>query len=303
MSTLMPATSHETSAVYDEALAFMQHLYDEVGAGRPIPGASVFALVEKLLQVLEADGRVLLSLTAQVPVKHPMASHVVNTCILAAATARGLGYDPAMVREASTAALLHDVGLAKIINHQRGNELEYSEMRRHSYQTLELLDHIPELSRLTLYLTPIAQPAHEAAQDVVLHHAHERTGREDELSKVIRLADLYEALSHPRADGVPLAFAAVKTVLTTQKLFEPRLMKALFDQVGIYPVGTWVQLSSGDIGLVTGIQPGLPLRPHVMLFYDRDNRKLSNPREVNLQEHATIFIRRNLDGEPHLRES
>lgn len=303
MTTMVPfPTQGAATTIYREALAFMQHLYDEIRAGRPMPGVAVLAQVDRLLAALPAEARVLVGLTAQMPTTEPLAAHAVNTCILVAATCRGLGFEAAQIREGATAALLHDVGLVKLVD--GGSEpANYKTMKHHSYQTLELLDQIPELSRITLYLAPVAAPAHEQPNQpaVLLHHEGQRTGREEELGKIIRLADLYEALTHPRADGTPVAFAAIRTMLTTQKLFEPRLMKAFFDQVGMYPVGSWVLLSTGEVGLVIGVQPGLPLRPHVGVFYDSNGRRLPETRMVELNEHPTVFIKQSLDGEPQPR--
>lgn len=289
-------------ALYDEALASMNHLYEEVAAGRPVSGAAVVVIMDRLLEALHVDRRTLVSLTSQTPIGNPMVSHAVNTAILTAATAQGLGYAAEHVREAATAALLHDVGLVKLINHGASQELKYDAVKQHAQEALELLDQIPELARLTLYLTPVEVAAHDRArQPALLRRPQVRTVREDELSKVIRLADLYEALTHPRADGSPVAFAAVRTILSTQHLFEPRLMKALFDQVGIYPLGTWVLLSTGEVGLVSGVHEGLPLRPHVMLFYDRTGVNYPEPRNLDLGQHPTVFIKQGLHAEPHPR--
>lgn len=269
-------------AVYQEALGGMQHLYDEIHAGNSIAGVAVFVLVERLLEALVADGKTLLGLTAQMPTSNPMASHAVNTCIMTMATARSLGAPDDKLREVGAAALLHDVGLVKLVDHTEHRDVRYDDIKSHPEQTAEYLGQLPELSRLTLYLSP----------------TQTQSSRDIELRNVIRLADLYEALSHPRAQGTPLAFAAVRTILTAQRLFEPRLVKAFFDQVGIYPLGTWAELSTGEIALVTGIHAGLPLRPEVSVIYDREGHRYLEPRDVQLSEYPMVYIRRSLDREP-----
>ena len=297
---------HESMApaTYEEALAFMRHLFDEIQAGRPVAGAGVFAVVDRLLLAFDADVRTLMGLTAQTPTSYPMASHAVNTAIMAIATAKGLEHGLPHVRDVGAAALLHDIGLVQLVEQGATKGVAFADIKRHPRHAVEMLEQIPELARLTVYLTPLATatPVHEQPQpSLSAPRTTQPSSREAELRKVIRLADLYEALSHPRADGQPLAFAAVRTILTAHQLFEPRLIKALFDQVGIYPLGTWAQLSSGEIGLVTGIHPGMPLRPTVTVFYDRDSLKAVEPREVSLSEQPSLFIRRSLTREPQPR--
>lgn len=291
-------------SLYQEAVTSMRRLFEEVRVGRAIAGAEVLAVTDRLLEALHADGRTLLGLTAQIAITDPMAAHAVNTCILALATAQGLGHDAAHLRDVGAAALLHDVGLVQLVPHGDSKDVSYAAMKQHPRHALELLEHIPELARATLYLTPATSPAHErAALPATASQEPLHSPRDNELRKVIRLADLYEALSHPRADGQPLAFAAVRTLLSAQQLFDARVMKVFFDQVGIYPLGTWAQISTGEIGLVIGIQPGLPLRPTVKILYDRDGLRRVEPREVALSEHPMLFIKRSLTDEPQPRKT
>jgi len=71
--------------------------------------------------------------------------------------------------------------------------------------------------------------------------------------------------------------------------FDPHLLKALIEAVSLYPVGTFVQLNTGDIGQVIRVHPRLPLRPTVFLAFDRNGQAI-NPREVNLTAQPNLMV-------------
>jgi hypothetical protein len=54
--------------------------------------------------------------------------------------------------------------------------------------------------------------------------------------------------------------------------------------VGIYPVGSLVRLSSGELGLVVRANPTDGSRPIVRLLFDRAGHRLTEEQEVDLAE-------------------
>jgi HD-GYP domain-containing protein (c-di-GMP phosphodiesterase class II) len=72
------------------------------------------------------------------------------------------------------------------------------------------------------------------------------------------------------------------------KRFDLETVIAFLRSIAIYPNGTSVKLSSGQIGVVVGQHTGLPARPIVRLFEkDWDEH---NVREVDLAKETTVFI-------------
>ena len=109
--------------------------------------------------------------------------------------------------------------------------------------------------------------------DVVLQ-AHERgsgqgypnrlKGREiNELAQIIGLVDIFDALVSPRPYRRRLLpHEAIRELLNTERTAFPReIMKALVEQLSVYPLGTKVRLNSGEEGVVFRITPLYPSRP------------------------------------------
>jgi hypothetical protein len=72
------------------------------------------------------------------------------------------------------------------------------------------------------------------------------------------------------------------------------LLKLLYDALGRYPVGTYVELSTGERAVVIGQNLSAPDRPRVRVLTDADRSPLEAPREVNLVKEGEITVRRSI---------
>ncbi|MDX8395643.1 MAG: hypothetical protein R8K22_04435 [Mariprofundaceae bacterium] len=81
------------------------------------------------------------------------------------------------------------------------------------------------------------------------------------------------------------------------------MLKALIESISLYPVGTYVQLNSGDVGQVIRISPRLPLRPFVIINMDSHGNALP-PREIALKDQPNLMVQRCMyeEGLTELRE-
>jgi HD-GYP domain-containing protein (c-di-GMP phosphodiesterase class II) len=66
--------------------------------------------------------------------------------------------------------------------------------------------------------------------------------------------------------------------------FSCRVLKALGDQITLYPVGTAVRLNTGEVGTVVRVNSRYPLRPVVTLS------KLGEIRERDLLQVTSAYI-------------
>lgn len=115
----------------------------------------------------------------------------------------------------------------------------------------------------------------------------------DEYARIVAIADVYDALIHPRKyRSKILPYHAIKQIISEKKYFDQVFLKALLDKISIYPVGSLVELSSGEIAMVAGVNRQSPLRPLVKIVVDHQGHKLEEPRVVNLAEHITVYIKK-----------
>ena len=88
-----------------------------------------------------------------------------------------------------------------------------------------------------------------------------------ELAQIIGAVDIFDALISPRPYRRRLLpHEAVRELLVNERTAFPReVMKALVEQLSVYPLGTKVRLSSGEEGMVIKINPRYPSRPVVKI--------------------------------------
>jgi len=127
--------------------------------------------------------------------------------------------------------------------------------------------------------------------DVVLLH-HERhngsgyprglRGREISLDgSIASMVDCYSALTSVRPYVDPLSPSNALSALYKQRddLFQGALVEQFIQCIGIYPVGSVVELNTGEIGIVLAQNLARRLQPRVMVILDRDLKPL-NPQKV-----------------------
>jgi len=113
------------------------------------------------------------------------------------------------------------------------------------------------------------------------------------MARIVGLLSFFEALIHyrPYRQRMLPRDAIRDIILHHKSAFDTSLLKALIDAASLYPIGTYVQLNSGDIGQVIHIHPRLPLRPTVRLCMNKAGHPIA-PREIDLQVQTTLLVER-----------
>ena len=118
------------------------------------------------------------------------------------------------------------------------------------------------------------------------------------MDEIIRLADVYDALSHPPAyRHSMLPRETLETIIKSDRFFDRRLIKILLDELSFYPKGSWVQLSSNEMGKVIKVNKGLLLRPIVEVFMDWEGNYLEKKKIVDLAKNYSNYVLRPLTEE------
>jgi len=121
------------------------------------------------------------------------------------------------------------------------------------------------------------------------HHQHydgagypqqlaEKTGM-DLFSAIIAIADNFIALTSDRPHRRAFLPDEALKIMVAQAgaKFHPQLLKVFVNMLGIFPLGTLVQLSSGDSGVVifNNPDPALAFRPRVKMALDRQGQPMA----------------------------
>lgn len=212
-------------------------------------------------------------------------NHSVSTSIWAVAFGRHLGLPKNDLQSLAIGALLFDIGKMrlpeKLINNtRRYNQYEFKLVKQHVQHSVDIVRSIGGISD-------------EVVEMVKTHHErHNGSGYPDGLSgnmipifgKIAGIVDCYDAIISER----PFAYAmsphdAIKKLYEWRDLdFQAELVEQFIQVVGIYPVGTVVELSDGRVGVVYAQNRVWRLRPQIMLLLDHNKDAFSNFDIINL---------------------
>lgn len=220
-------------------------------------------------------------------------SNLLNTAIMSIKIGMGLKYTRDDLLRLGLAAILHDLGMCLLADDILNKQGPLSPAERN------LVKQHPERGAQA-----IRQLGENAAwvADIVLQE-HERVGGQGyprglkdseihEYAQIIGLADTFEALLHTRPHRKRfLPHEAVRELVVKEKaLFSTRILKCLIQQFSVFPLGTRVQLNTGEIGEVLELNPQYPLRPIVRVYMDPGRVALREPRLQDLSKTSLVHI-------------
>jgi HD-GYP domain-containing protein (c-di-GMP phosphodiesterase class II) len=244
-----------------EAYAAAMRISDEMSeaAGPREPGG-----VRRLRHVTQAvvdqilrDPRSLVALTTIKDFDRYLISHSTNVAVLSVVLGQRLGLSKSRLGELCLAAFLHDAGKLEVapdILNKPGalDPEEWGEMRSH-----------PVLAARTLlgdrHLTASSMRAVVVAFEHHLNYdlsGYPRTEVKDTVSlfgNIVAIADRYDALTTARVyrkNNFTPHEALVYVISNAGILFDPILVKLFVEIMGLYPPGTVVELTGGEVGIV-----------------------------------------------------
>lgn len=205
-----------------------------------------------------------------------------GTAVVSASLGRQLGFDHDTLNALALGGLLLDLGKVAVpvpilAKPTTLNVAEQSYVRRHVERGLELLAGRDVPARALEMLA-----GHHERMDGTGYPHHLRGTQIPLFGRIAALADSFDALTLNRRYAAATSPHAALRHLDTQRgvKFDTALVTELVHALGVYPVGTWVELLDGTAGLVCGQQPRFPVRPYIVVAHDAAQRPFHKPRVV-----------------------
>lgn len=212
--------------------------------------------------------------------------HCIAVAIWCGVIGRQIGLPKKELAQLSMGGMLLDIGKLKIppviLNkNQRLSTREFALVQKHVNLSLKMAK---DSSRI--------MP--QAVIDMIASH-HERfngsgypqaiKGTQIPLyGRIAAIADCYDAITSQRVYAKPVTHAlAIKQMYEWRGIdFQPELIEAFIQAVGVYPTGTLVELTSGEVGIVVKENPGKRLRPQILVILDADKQQTNDFTEMDL---------------------
>jgi len=214
-----------------------------------------------------------------------LAAHAVTVCTLSISFGRYLGLDKATLVELGMGALVHDIGETKLPDKLLGDSKDLSEEDRALLQSHTRIGMMimKKLEGVSETVVAIARDHHERA-DGSGYPRQLVNSQVDMCTRIVSIVDTYDSITsgvHGR-DKIGLDVALKYIYSWREGLFDALLVEKFIQCIGIYPIGSTVELRSGHFGIVISSQPDARLFPRVMLILDATGEALEPPKTMNL---------------------
>ena len=226
-------------------------------------------------------------------------AHSVNVSVLAISLGTFLSFEKPQVAAVGVAGLLHDIGKVnvplEIINKPgKLTEEEWAMVKRHPIEGALILSDIPGVTKLAM----VTSFEHHQHGEVRGYPAIDDRHQQHLFSQIVSLCDAYDAITATRvyySIQKPLDQAVRILLADRGKSFDPILVKAFVNMIGLFPVGTLLKLDTGEIGVVMHQTRDL-MRPRVLLLDKFDGSEKETGTEVSLLETVGGRYKRSIAG-------
>jgi putative nucleotidyltransferase with HDIG domain len=274
--------------VYQAAKMIVQNAMQDVRLGRALNVDAVQTVITDMTESVFRNPDALPSLSRLKRFDEYTFYHSVNTALLAMSLGRSLGFDRSMIHLAGVGTLLHDIGKMKVplelLNKPgRFEPHEMEIVKQHVLRGVEVLSDTTGLGET--YIQPALEHHERVNGDGYPHRrAHQDISQ---VGLITAIVDIYDAMTSDRVyhKGKP-AHEVLQLLyrLSLEGHLDPTLVQRFIQVVGVYPVGSVVELTTGETGIVKRINHDAPLAPVVLFVKSAGNTLLSHPQEEDLSQ-------------------
>jgi len=250
-------------------------------------------VIEDMMRVIYDNPHTLYCMTELMGTDMYTYNHSAEVAVLSMLVAKSMKLNDTFIQKIGVGAILHDIGKmnipAELLN--KVGELSEDKLK----QVKEHVQMGYDLLKDNDFISPISR------QIVLLHHEKlNGSGYPYKLSgddipihvRIVTLCDIFNAISSNRAYKGRVNADEALEMIRAEAIYEldRDIYYHLLKVVNIYPVGTIVELSNGEIGIVVKENLDAQTRPVIQIIRDRKREEI-----VNLMDYLTLFISRTVD--------
>jgi len=249
------------------------NILDELRAGRSIKLMAIRQSVSGMIASIIRNPDAFFLLSRLKDKDNYAYAHCVDACGLAVAFGRHLGFSKPELENLAVGVLLCDIGKLQLPENLlkkpgRLTDREYALVRRHVEFGAQMVCEMKD--------------SNAEVVSIVMHH-HERhngKGYPNQVpghlipvkGRIAALVDCYDAIISERAYSHAVsAYEAVNMIYEWRdKDFQSDMVEQFIQCIGLFPTGTLVELTTGEVGIVISQNRVRRLRPRVMMVLDKD---------------------------------
>ena len=288
----------QAKRLFEESKAIQARLFDDAKNGVPLSLEPVKSVTEQSISAIFENPD---ALACVINIRHKdqyLLEHSVAVSVLITIFACYLKIDKAIVHELAIGAFLHDVG--KIMTPpailDKPGKLtadEFEVMKTHANHSIRIIEATPNITPLSL---EVAKLHHEKLNGKGYPYGV-RAKHISLYGRMIAICDIFDALTANRCykPGYPQVKAfSILRALGENKELDAELVDHFIKCMGVYPVGSLVQLESNRLAIVESHNRQDPIRPKVKPFYNLNPNHFEVSANIDLAAMRDDLIVKNV---------
>tara|TARA_R110001583_G_scaffold296_4_gene2678 strand:- start:2339 stop:3490 length:1152 start_codon:yes stop_codon:yes gene_type:complete len=293
--TEIAAEVKQAKEIFNESKNIQKDLFSKALSGATVDLKPVIEVTNKAVDAIFNSPD---SLACMVNIREKdeyLLEHSVAVSVYITIFAYHLKMSKKAVHHLSIGAFLHDIGKIKVpdeILNKPGKltDEEFTIMKTHANHSIDIIKKTPGISKLSL---EVAALHHEKLNGE--GYPFQVEGKDiHKYGRMIAICDIFDALTANRCykDGFPhtKAFSILRELAKSNHL-DAKLVDQFIQCIGVFPIGSLVQLESKKLAVVEQRNEGDPTNPKVRSFYSVKLNEYLNTQDINLAESEDYIVK------------
>jgi len=285
----------EAELIFNKSKSIQKKLFNDALSGSVLDLSPVVEVTNKSIDAIFNSPD---SLACMLNIREKdeyLLEHSVAVSVYITLFSRYLGLERDIIEQLSVGAFLHDIGKIKIsdeILNKPGKltDAEFTIMKTHANHSIEIIKATLGISPLSL---EVAALHHEKLNGT--GYPFKVAGKDiSKYGRMIAICDIFDALTATRVykEGYAHSKAfAILRELAKQEQLDSDLVDHFIKCVGVFPIGSLVQLKSNKLALVKCRNDKDPINPQVHSFYNVKNNHFLDKQEIDLSTSDDCIIK------------
>jgi len=285
----------QAELIFNESKSIQKKLFSDALSGSALDLSPVVEVTNKSIDAIFNSPD---SLACMLNIREKdeyLLEHSVAVSVYITLFSRYLGLERDIIEQLSVGAFLHDIGKIKVpdeILNKPGKltDAEFTIMKTHANHSIDIIKATPGISPLSLEVAALhheklngtGYPFNIAGEDI------------SKYGRMIAICDIFDALTATRVYKEGFAHGkafAILRELAKQGQLDSDLVDHFIKCVGVFPVGSLVQLKSNKLALVKVRNDKDPINPQVHSFYSVKLNHFLNKQEINLSASDDFIVK------------
>ncbi|MGJ8691110.1 MAG: HD-GYP domain-containing protein [Thalassotalea sp.] len=286
---------NKAKKIFDESKLLQKKIFADALSGKEIDLAPIMAITDQAIDTIFKNPDALACIINIRQKDEYLLEHSVAVSVLISIFARFLKVDKQIVKQLAVGAFLHDVGKIMIpdeVLNKPGKltDGEFTVMKTHVNHSINIIEKTPGISEISMEVAAL----HHEKLDGTGYPYQISAQNITQYGRMIAVCDIFDALTAHRV--YKEGYSHIKAFTILRKLAEQKHLDAILVDnfikcMGVYPVGSLVELGSKRLAIVESRNKEDPIRPKVRSFFNVDDNRYVMTEDIDLTQTEDFIVK------------